>query len=593
MSLGVFTSFATEGNGFSKTFPGITPSLATLEGQFYFPFRRELILWTGCITASKESISYQLNRDKGGRAVAIVLGGAEEALDANPDNFDLTLKSRKGFAKLALKHGAHLVPLYNFGENSTFTQLKSERGTFLRRLQSGFKSMAGFSPPIFMGRGIFNYSFGLLPHRVPVSTVVGAAIPVEKVESPTREQIDELHKKYCNALTMLFDEHKMNYGIAEDSRFETNRQFSAISAHIRKFVSLFLASHCDSPDLYQTLRSVTMSKTHPPELKKFMDKHMEFKLNGNRRISGVLRGFDPFMNVVIDETLEHNKDGTTEEIGMVVVRGNSIVTMQPTERMSARKRTGVADVECDNAKRGVWLVKVPRYLSDAWEQQRGKEVGRLIIGSDIVFRSNPSMTGIPSSSGADMNNVTPKEHKFMISDINNQTMAVFSEDKSGLEERAAVETGKLSIQGRVVKRAECRPPDSNDYLSMKISKIKERQEPRRKIELMEKAEVKFKPTAIHAEDIAREKMKKEGAKTVRAEKDVVRDALFAAFQNHQYYRLADLQKLTNQPPNYLKEILIEIANYNTAPPHRSMWELKPEYRNYKCDQNDEDDDDEL
>ncbi|TKR86374.1 hypothetical protein L596_010978 [Steinernema carpocapsae] len=218
MSLGIFTTFATEGNGFSRTFPGITPSLATLEGQFYFPFRREMVLATGCITASKDSINYQLSRDKGGRAVAIVLGGAEEALDANPENFDLTLKSRKGFAKLALKNGAHLVPLYNFGENSTFTQVKSERGTFLRKLQSGFKSAAGFSPPIFMGRGVFNYSFGLLPHRVPIATVVGAPIPVEKVEKPNPEQVDELHQKYCDALTKLFDEHKTNYGISADTK---------------------------------------------------------------------------------------------------------------------------------------------------------------------------------------------------------------------------------------------------------------------------------------------------------------------------------------------------------------------------------------
>ncbi|VDM80632.1 unnamed protein product [Strongylus vulgaris] len=43
-----------------------------------------------------------------------------------------------------------------------------------------------------------------------------------------------------------------------------------------------------------------MSKTHPPELKKYMDKEMDLKLNGNRRVSGVLRGFDPFMNMVIE-----------------------------------------------------------------------------------------------------------------------------------------------------------------------------------------------------------------------------------------------------------------------------------------------------
>ncbi len=31
---------------------------------------------------------------------------------------------------------------------------------------------------------------------------------------------------------------------------------------------------------------------------------------------------------------------------------------------------------------------------------------------------------------------------------------------------------------------------------------------------------------------------------------------------------------------FVKEILVEIANYNTAPPHKSMWELKSEYRHY-------------
>ena len=41
------------------------------------------------------------------------------------------------------------------------------------------------------------------------------------------------------------------------------------------------------------------------------------KLNANRRVTGVLRGFDPFMNLVIDEAVEEagpNKN----EIGMVV-----------------------------------------------------------------------------------------------------------------------------------------------------------------------------------------------------------------------------------------------------------------------------------
>lgn len=43
----------------------------------------------------------------------------------------------------------------------------------------------------------------------------------------------------------------------------------------------------------------------------------------------------------------------------------------------------------------------------------------------------------------------PKEHRFLIRDLNNQVMAILSEDKSHLEEDAQVTTGKLNIEGRV------------------------------------------------------------------------------------------------------------------------------------------------
>uniref|UniRef100_A0AC34R3J6 Small nuclear ribonucleoprotein G n=2 Tax=Panagrolaimus sp. JU765 TaxID=591449 RepID=A0AC34R3J6_9BILA len=77
-----------------------------------------------------------------------------------------------------------------------------------------------------------------------------------------------------------------------------------------------------------------MSKAHPPELKKYMDKKITFKLNGCRTVTGILRGFDPFMNIVVDETVEHLKNGSTNNIGMVVIRGGSIVLMEPQERIA-------------------------------------------------------------------------------------------------------------------------------------------------------------------------------------------------------------------------------------------------------------------
>uniref|UniRef100_G1MC09 Small nuclear ribonucleoprotein G n=1 Tax=Ailuropoda melanoleuca TaxID=9646 RepID=G1MC09_AILME len=60
-----------------------------------------------------------------------------------------------------------------------------------------------------------------------------------------------------------------------------------------------------------------MSKAHPPELKKFMDKKLSLKLNGGRHVQGILRGFDPFMNLVIDECVEMATSGQQNNIGMV------------------------------------------------------------------------------------------------------------------------------------------------------------------------------------------------------------------------------------------------------------------------------------
>jgi small nuclear ribonucleoprotein G len=46
------------------------------------------------------------------------------------------------------------------------------------------------------------------------------------------------------------------------------------------------------------------------------------KINGKRKVQGVLRGFDPFMNVVLDDAFEERKleDNRTElaKIGRVV-----------------------------------------------------------------------------------------------------------------------------------------------------------------------------------------------------------------------------------------------------------------------------------
>ncbi|GMR45754.1 hypothetical protein PMAYCL1PPCAC_15949, partial [Pristionchus mayeri] len=209
-------NFMSNGTGLLDRFPNINFHVCTLVGNFYLPLRREWMMLLGIINCSKESLRYVLDDTRTGQAAVLVVGGAEEALDAHPGRHVLTLKNRKGFIKLALKTGAHLVPCFGFGENDLYYQAANEQGSTLRKIQEWVKKLSGISPVIMHGRSIFTYNFGLLPFRKKLDTVLGAPIPVEKTENPSQEQIDELHELYISKLTQLFDEHKVRYGVPEE-----------------------------------------------------------------------------------------------------------------------------------------------------------------------------------------------------------------------------------------------------------------------------------------------------------------------------------------------------------------------------------------
>ena len=47
---------------------------------------------------------------------------------------------------------------------------------------------------------------------------VGAPIDLEKDSNPSNEKIDEYHKRYMTELSALFDEHKVKYGVPEETK---------------------------------------------------------------------------------------------------------------------------------------------------------------------------------------------------------------------------------------------------------------------------------------------------------------------------------------------------------------------------------------
>uniref|UniRef100_A0A8C0WIG0 Acyltransferase n=1 Tax=Castor canadensis TaxID=51338 RepID=A0A8C0WIG0_CASCN len=219
LAAGAFLNLCTESTGFSSLFPAIRPHLMMLTMWFHVPFFRDYIMSGGLVTSDKTSADYILSRKGSGNLLAIIVGGSQEALDARPGAYTLLLKKRKGFIRLALIHGAALVPIFSFGENNLFNQVKNASGSWLRRVQNRLQKIMGISLPLFHGRGIFQYSFGLMPFRQPITTVVGKPIEVQKILQ-SEEEVDQMHQRYMKELYNLFEAHKLEFNIPIDQHLE-------------------------------------------------------------------------------------------------------------------------------------------------------------------------------------------------------------------------------------------------------------------------------------------------------------------------------------------------------------------------------------
>lgn len=214
-SLSHAINFASNGTGFFELFPGIKCFLCTLRQQFKIPFHREYVMGMGAMEVSRDAILNTLSRGPG-YSVALVPGGAQEALDAFNGTMRLTILKRKGFVRCALRTGASLVPVISFGENELYVARKGAKRWLIMRLwEKLLKRCYGLASPSAMGRGVFITTCPdpfMLPFRKPVTTVVGKPLALPRLPNPLPEDVDHWHAKYVDALKELFERTAPQYG---------------------------------------------------------------------------------------------------------------------------------------------------------------------------------------------------------------------------------------------------------------------------------------------------------------------------------------------------------------------------------------------
>lgn len=72
------------------------------------------------------------------------------------------------------------------------------------------------------------------------------------------------------------------------------------------------------------------------DLRMFMEKRLMLNLNAKRKIVGQLRGYDMFMNLVIDNAVELCKNDFQRKLGTVVIRGNCVLSWECLDKVESR-----------------------------------------------------------------------------------------------------------------------------------------------------------------------------------------------------------------------------------------------------------------
>jgi U6 snRNA-associated Sm-like protein LSm7 len=74
------------------------------------------------------------------------------------------------------------------------------------------------------------------------------------------------------------------------------------------------------------------------DLSKYLDQRLHVKFVGGREVTGILKGYDQLVNLVLDDTKEilagdenTKEQETTRDLGLVVCRGTTLLVINPAD----------------------------------------------------------------------------------------------------------------------------------------------------------------------------------------------------------------------------------------------------------------------
>jgi transcription initiation factor TFIIF subunit beta len=246
-------------------------------------------------------------------------------------------------------------------------------------------------------------------------------------------------------------------------------------------------------------------------------------------------------------------------------------------------------LETARADRSVWLMKCPPVVSQAWQgaSSSSGEANPNPVVAKVVLSLNPLSAAEPTlqfkmemaqtreTSTCNL----PKSYSLnMFKDF--VPMCVFSENGQG----------KHSCEGKVEHKFDMEPHKDNliNYAKLCRERTQKSMVKTRKVQVLDNdhgmsmrpmpgmvglittggSKEKRKPTPTKPSDVKR----------TRRDRRELENIIFKLFEKQPNWALKALVQETDQPEQFLKEILNDLCMYNKRGPNQGTHELKPEYK---------------
>ncbi|KAJ9553703.1 hypothetical protein OSB04_017748 [Centaurea solstitialis] len=246
-------------------------------------------------------------------------------------------------------------------------------------------------------------------------------------------------------------------------------------------------------------------------------------------------------------------------------------------------------LETSKSERHVWLMKCPPIVSKSLTQQPPSPLDSASaaapIGAKVIVAVDPLLPTDDYSSteftmellGTDQSGRVPKCYSMdMSKDI--IPMSVFSESKQG----------RLSVEGKIYHKFDMKPHNENleEYGKLCRERTNKYMTKTRQIQVIDNdngAHMRPMPGLIAFRPPSQTERKKapvKGSDTKRTRRDrgEMEDIMFKLFERQPNWTLKQLISETDQPEQFLKDLLKDLCIYNNKGSNQGTYELKPEYK---------------